>query len=72
MYDLVGGNMSLKMRFDVYILTALPVNSLVQSSFWRFKMRSLSFLLQLPTVMPPLAIIALVLELEDKAFVFLL
>lgn len=63
MYDLVGGNMSLKMRFDVYSLTALSVNSLVQSSFWRFKIQSFSFLLQLPTVMPPLAIIALILKL---------
>lgn len=66
MYDLIGGNMSLKMRFDVYSLTVLPVNSLIQSSFWRFKIRSFSFLLQLPTVMPPHAIITLTLELSHS------
>lgn len=63
MYDLAGGNMSLKMRFEVYGLTELPVNSLVQSSFWRFKIRSFSFLFQLPTIMPLLAILTLTPEL---------
>ena len=63
MYDLAGGNMSLKMRFDVYSLTELPVNSLVQSSFWSFMIRSFSFLFQLPTVMPLLALLILTPEL---------